>query len=152
MTFRIRATIAAEPLLSGCVAGVPVSVVNHEDSPCGQKRSSIARSVAMLLGILLLSGCISGVPVTITNNSASLLTQVTVSGKDFSESAGSIQPGGTETIRVRPRRETGVKVAFEANGQHYGSSTETTIENDTVNTVAVTVAEDLSISIDMIVR
>jgi hypothetical protein len=124
-------------------------VGNH---PAARKVFSIALSGAGLLGLLLLSGCVSGVPVTIANHSATLLTQVTVSGKDFNESAGSIQPGGTETIHVRPRRETGIKVAFEANGQHYASSTETTIENDTVNTVAVTVADDLSISIETNLR
>jgi uncharacterized protein YggE len=107
---------------------------------------------AAIAAVLLLAGCVSGVPVSVTNHSASELRQVTVSGTGFSERIGTIAAGATETVRVRPRAETAVKVAFEVDGERYSAITEGEIENDDVNTVAVTVADDLSISMETQLR
>lgn len=96
---------------------------------------------------LLLSGCVSGVPVNIANQSASDLTDVVVSGNGFSESVGTIRAGGSATVRVRPKGESGVKVAFEVNGQRYHGIEDGYIENDNLYTVDVTVDADFSISI-----
>jgi len=75
------------------------------------------RIFPMIVGAALLSGCISGVPVSIENQSSSDLTQVVVSGKGFSESVGTVRAGASELVRIHPRVETTVKVAFAVDGQ-----------------------------------
>ena len=101
----------------------------------------------MIFGAALLSGCISGVPVSIENQSSSDLNEVVVSGKDFSESVGTVRAGGSELVHVHPRGETGVKVAFVVDGQRYSGTLEGTIENDNVNTIKATVSPDFSVSV-----
>jgi hypothetical protein len=105
------------------------------------------RIFPIIVGAALLSGCISGVPVSIENQSSSDLTGVVVSGKDFSESVGTVRAGGSELVHIHPRGETKVKVAFAVDGQRYSGTLEGTIENDNVNTVKATVSADFSISV-----
>ena len=109
----------------------------------------VNRIAALLLAafVLLLGGCVSGVPVAITNNSSSKLTHVSVTGKGFSVSVRSIAAGATETIRIRPREATTVRVAFEADGQRFSATTENEIENDDINTVVATFGEDHNLTI-----
>lgn len=105
------------------------------------------RVLLATLVAMLLSGCVSGVPVNIDNQSSSDLTNVVVSGNGFSESVGTIRASSSATVRVRPKGESGVKVAFEVNGQRYYGIEDGYIENDTLYTVDVTVGADFSISI-----
>ena len=111
------------------------------------------RMLLIAILVALLSGCISGIPVTIDNRSAVQLTNVVVSGKGFSESVGSIAPGGKAQVRVRPRVQTAVKVAFEAAGRRYSGSTATDdIENDNMYTVEAVVDPEFSISVSTPLR
>jgi hypothetical protein len=110
------------------------------------------RTLLVIAVAVLLSGCVSGVPVSIANQSSSDLTNVVVSGKGFSESVGTIRAGGSAIVRVRPKGESGVKVAFEVNGQRYFATDPDFIENDNVNTVEATVDADFSIVIKTSVR
>lgn len=110
------------------------------------------RLLALALPALLLAGCVSGVPVSVTNHSSAELTHVTVAGKGFSENVGRIAAGATETIRVRPRVATSIKVAFEAAGHHYSATTEGEIENDDVNVIVATFGEDMSLAIETRLR
>jgi hypothetical protein len=105
-----------------------------------------------IVAAALLSGCISGVPVSIENQSSSDLTQVVVSGKGFSESVGTVRAGASELVRIHPRVETAVKVAFAVDGQRYSGILQGTIENDNVNTIKATVSADLSISVSAELR
>jgi len=105
------------------------------------------RTLQVVAIALLLSSCISGVPVNIDNQSASDLTNVVVSGKGFSESVGTIPPGGKAVVHVRPKGESGVKLAFEVNGQRYSALEEAYIENDSLYVVDVTVDADFSVAI-----
>jgi len=105
------------------------------------------RTFPIIVGAAFLSGCISGVPVSIENQSSSDLTQVVVSGKGFSESVGTIRAGGSEFVRIHPRIETAVKVAFAVGGQRYSGTLQGTIENDNVNTIKATVSPDYSVSV-----
>lgn len=119
----------------------------------GLSGTGMKRRITGILGAaLLLAGCVSGVPVSVTNHSATPLKNVVVSGKGFSEQVGTIAAGATETIRVRPREETKIKVAFEAGEHRYSSATETEIENNDLYIVVVTVAPDLTISVETPLR
>ena len=118
-------------------------------------RSSMLRRLRLFVfavPTLLLAGCISGVPVSVTNHSSAELTHVTVTGKGISEDVGRIAAGATETIRVRPREATTIKVAFEAAGHRYSATTEGEIENDDVNVIVATFGEDMSLSIEARLR
>ena len=103
------------------------------------------RTLQVVAVAVLLSGCISGVPVNIDNQSASDLTNVVVSGNGFSESAGTIRAGDKAVVRVRPKGESGVKLAFEVNGQRYSALEQTYIENDNTYIVDVTVDAEFSV-------
>lgn len=106
-----------------------------------------AAFAALVVAALLLAGCVSGVPVAVSNKSTAQLEHVVVSGEGFSVKVGSVAPGATETVRIRPRGETSVKVTFQLGGQRYSAITEGTIANDDVNTVEAVVNEDLSITL-----
>lgn len=110
------------------------------------------RALLPFVAAVLLSGCVSGVPVSIANQSAADLTDVVVSGNGFSESVGTIQAGGSARLYVRPKGESGIKVAFEVNGQRYHGIDDGYIENDTLYTVDVTVDADFYISIKTSLR
>lgn len=103
---------------------------------------------------LLLAGCISGVPVSIANGSDKPLENVVVSGEGFRESVGTIRPGNTETVFVRPRHETIVRISFDVGGQDYSarSSDDSMIENDDVNRVDVKVGADFSVAVNVDLR
>jgi hypothetical protein len=115
---------------------------------------SAARMAALLGAIVLLAGCISGVPVIIENKSDKTLEHVVVTGIGFKENVGTIAPGATETVTVRPRSETGVAIAFEVDGQNYSAQSpeDGTIENDDVNRVEVLVDEDLTTTVVIALR
>ena len=105
-----------------------------------------------MVGAALMSGCMSGVPVSIENQSASDLTNVVVSGKGFSESVGTIRAGARETVHVRPKGESGIKVTFEADGQRYHGIEDGYIENDDLYTVKITVDASFSVAIETNLR
>ena len=109
--------------------------------------SGVRLGLVLIIAATLLAGCISGVPVSIENQSPSDLTDVVVSGKGFSESVGRVRAGGSELVRIHPRGETQVKVAFAVDGQRYSGTLESTIDNDNVNTVKATVGADFSVSV-----
>lgn len=112
-----------------------------------------SRSMLTLVFSTLLAGCVSGVPVSIDNQSSSDLANVVVSGNGFSESVGTIRAGGSAIVRVRPKGESGVRVAFEANGQrYYGSIEDGYIENNDLYTVKATVDAGFSIVIETSLR
>jgi hypothetical protein len=110
-------------------------------------RRGASRLAALAACLLLLAACSSGVRVSIANHSAYALTDITISGRGFAESLSSLPAGGSEVLHVRPRGESGVKVSFAANGERH-SSMSGFDENELLSAVSITVAEDLSISID----
>lgn len=106
----------------------------------------IARTIALAMVVALLQGCASGDPVKVVNHSATELTNVVVSGSGFSQSFGTIPPGGAETLRVRPRGETGLRIVFEANGRSYSSAREA-LQDDHLERAEITIGADHSILI-----
>jgi hypothetical protein len=117
-------------------------------SPSARVVALLRRSLVLACTCIALSGCINGIPVSVTNHSRATLSNAVVSGSGFSESLGTISPGGTETVRVRPRGQTQVKIAFEVDGQRYSSTTVDYIENDEVHGLRVGVDADFTISIE----
>jgi hypothetical protein len=98
--------------------------------------------------LALLSGCAPGVPVSIANHSSHTLENVVVSGAGFSESAGAIGAGNTETVYVRPKGASSFKIAFDVDGQRYSSRSADPDSENPVSRVAATIDADLSITIE----
>jgi hypothetical protein len=73
----------------------------------------------MAFAMALLLGCSQGVPIAITNQSGRVLQDVTVSGSGFNRHISSIPAGKTATLRVDPKGETGVAIAFDLGGQKF---------------------------------
>src|SRR5260221_12752172 len=91
------------------------------------------------------AGCDRGTVITITNRSPVVLTDVVVSGSGFSERVDSIAPGTERKLAVRARGESGVRIAFEAAGQHIDTPEQGYFEAGSPYTVAVTVGPDLKV-------
>ena len=108
---------------------------------------AVARAAVLALLLALLQGCASGQPVKVMNKSATPLVNVVVSGEGFSEKFGTIPPGGAETLRIRPRGETGLRIEFEVDGRRYTSS-HPALEEDHLERAEITIQADHSISIE----
>jgi hypothetical protein len=89
-----------------------------------QRRPIPARPVSLKNNVLafimaLLLGCSRGVPIAIANQSGRVLQNVTVSGSGFNQRISSIPAGETATLRVHPKGETGVAIAFDSGGKKF---------------------------------
>jgi hypothetical protein len=105
------------------------------------------RIAALLVAVVALSGCAPGTPVVVINHSPVPLTDVVVTGSGFSQTVGTIPAGQAETVHVRPRGETGLRITFEANGKRYSSGRDA-LEEDHLERAEITVGLDYSIHID----
>ncbi len=57
--------------------------------------------------------------ITIANESAGEVTGVVLRGEDFEKAVGSIGPGGSKAVVVRPPNESGLDLRFVASGKEY---------------------------------
>ena len=110
-------------------------------------RSLLAFALVALIALILATGSPRDPFVTIHNRSEQRLENVRVWGTGFSETIPRIHSGERVVLRVSPRGESGLGLAFEA-----GSAQRTFPERgrfDAVSgyAVVVDVAPDLSVSI-----
>jgi hypothetical protein len=103
--------------------------------------------VIILAAVVALVACSRAPVVTITNRAPVALTNIVVSGSGFTQRVDNIAVGGERSLTVRPRGESGVRIAFEAGGQHFDSGEQGYFEGSGGYRVAVTVASDLKISV-----
>lgn len=108
--------------------------------------------ISILAWVVALAGCSSSPVVTITNHSPVALTNVVVSGSGFSERIESIAAGAEHRVTVRPRGESGLRVAFDAGSQHIDVDDLAYIEASGGYGVAVTVQSDLKVSVSLDLR
>src|SRR5438105_4465473 len=82
-------------------------------------RRIIARLKGLVptMAVVALVGCSRAPVVTITNRSTNVLANVIVSGSGFSNRIESIGAGAESRLTVRPRGESGLRIAFDACGQ-----------------------------------
>jgi len=105
-----------------------------------------------LATIVALAGCSRAPVVTITNRSTNTLANVVVTGSGFSNRIDSIAAGAEQRLTVHPRGESGVRVAFDADGQHIDTGEQGYFEAGGGYRVAVTVAQDLKVSVSSDLR
>ena len=99
-----------------------------------------------------LAGCSRAPVVTITNRSTNALANVVLSGTGFSNRIDSIAAGAETRITVHPRGESGIRIAFDADGQHVDSGDQGYFEAGGGYRVAITVAPDLKVSVSSDLR
>jgi len=92
--------------------------IAHQREPTHERSVRLKNNVLAFVMALLL-GCSQGVPIAITNQSGRVLQDVTVSGSGFNQHISSIPAGKTATLRVDPKGETGVAIAFDLGGQKF---------------------------------
>jgi hypothetical protein len=108
----------------------------------------IGISVLGLGSTMALSGCTRGANLSIVNRSSTELTNVVATGSGFTQAIGSIPAGQQHSISVRPRSESGVKLDFDANGQHFTSAPQGYFEGGSSAKVTAIVAPDFTVAVD----
>lgn len=77
----------------------------------------LAHLAAMVL--LGLTACFRRPEVTGGNNSGVVITDVVISGSGFTQKLGDIRCGGSAKAAVRPTADSGLRLAFGANGSRH---------------------------------
>ena len=100
----------------------------------------------------MVAGCSRAPVVTITNLSTNALANVIVYGSGFTNRIDKIAAGAESRITVHPRGESGVRIAFDAGGQHIDATERGYFEAGGGYRVAVTVGPDLKVSTSSTLR
>ena len=103
------------------------------------------------LSLLLLSGvpgCSRHPQVTVRNNSGVTITNVVISGHGFSEKLRDIVPGGSERAALRPTADSGLRLAFDANGTRHSPPENGYLEASPHYRVTAIVAADFSVKVE----
>ena len=102
--------------------------------------------IVLFLAALLCAGCSRGARVTVVNASGAELKNVVASGSGFSVSIGTIAPGDERRVYVQPAGESGLRLAFDANGKQFTSVPDVYLESSSNYKVKATVAPDFSVT------
>lgn len=105
-----------------------------------------------LLIVLGLPGCSRHPQVTVRNQSGVTITNVVISGAGFSEKLGDIVAGGSAKAAVRPTSDSGLRVAFDANGKRLHPPEDGYLEASPHYRVTATVAPDFSVKVESSIK
>lgn len=95
----------------------------------------------------MFAACSKAPVFTLTNHSTSVLTNIVVSGDGFAQRIDRLEPGSDSKFTVHPADETGVRLAFEANGRLIETAEAGYVRGKSSYRVNVNVAADLSTSV-----
>lgn len=95
-----------------------------------------------------MAGCSRHPQVTVRNNSGVTITNVVISGSGFSEKLSDIVPGGSDRAAVRPTADSGLRIAFDANGTRHSPPEDGYLEASPHYRVTATVAADFSVKVE----
>jgi hypothetical protein len=101
--------------------------------------------VALALSVV---SCSRGPVVTIRNDSGGELQNVVISGSGFSENIGTLPPAATHSFSPRVRGESGIRVQFDAAGEHHDSGEQDYFEAGEPYRVSVTVDQQIKVAVD----
>lgn len=99
--------------------------------------------IGILLGLMAWTGVLDSPTVYIRNASSHELTDIVLTGRGFTETLPRLAAGDTAPVEVHPRGESGLAVAFTANGQRLEHELDTYLENMGMYQVAVVVTPEL---------
>ena len=109
----------------------------------------------LLILFFLLAVVACGHPTArIRNDSAVKLQNVHITAQGFEVTIPELQSGESRLIPIKPRGESGVGVAFDANGRHIEVPAQGYIENDSMYVVDITVTPSLTVVVrtDLVAR
>ena len=96
--------------------------------------------------LLLLTGC--GHPsVRIRNDSDITIRNVTLTGRGFERHVPRLAAGETWDVTVDPQGESGVAVAFDANGRHIAVPEQGYFEDDSAYSVEISISRTLAVNV-----
>lgn len=102
--------------------------------------------------VVALAGCSRAPHVTITNRSTNVLANVVVTGSGFTNRIDSIAVGAETKFTVHPRGDSGIRITFDAAGQHIDSGDNGYFEGSGGYMVAVTVEPNLKVLVSSKLR
>ena len=105
-----------------------------------------------LAGVFLLAGCSNGPVVTITNHSSVTLSNMLISGSGFTNGVEPMAPNSQFKLAVHPQGETGLRVAFDAAGQHIDSGEQGYFESGNAYHCAVAINSNLQVTVSSDLR
>ncbi len=104
------------------------------------------QGILLLLVCSLLAACSRDTQLTVFNESSSTLTNVVASGSVFSQSLSPLAPGAQQQVAITPGGESGLKLAFDADGQHFAPPEQGYFENG--YSVSAIIAPDYTATVD----
>jgi hypothetical protein len=110
------------------------------------------RVLIAFVAVLAWTGCSRETDLSVVNRSSRVITNVVVSGFGFSERIASLSAGSERRLSVHPRGDSGVRVAFDADGQHVDVGEQGYFEAGGAYRVAVTVEPDLKVTVSSQLR
>jgi hypothetical protein len=99
-------------------------------------------------GLAGFAGCSRHPEVTVRNHSGVTITEVEISGTGFSKKLGDIGPGHHAKTAVSPAADSGLRVAFDANGQGHSPPEDGYLEASPHCRVTATVAPDFTVKVE----
>ena len=94
-----------------------------------------------------LAGCSRAPTVTVANRATVTLSNVVISGSGFSNRIESIAAGVDHTLTIHPSGDSGLRLVFDAGGQHIDSAEQGYFEAGSGYRVKATVDTNLSVSV-----
>lgn len=107
-------------------------------------------SVITFIGCLIAGACgfFGEARVTVVNHTNVEVRNVVLSGRGFSVGVRTIPPGQSAEVKVQPRGESGVAVAFDANGRRVTAPLQGYVESHDGYRVRVEIKPDFSVNVD----
>jgi hypothetical protein len=103
--------------------------------------------IASLLAAFLV-GCSDHPVITVTNHSSTTLENLVISGSGFSEHIGSLSSGAHRSFSPHPKGESGLRVAFDALGEHHTTAEQGYFEGFGGYRVSVSIDAHLKVTVD----
>jgi hypothetical protein len=103
--------------------------------------------ISALAALMALTGCSDAPVITISNRASVAISNVVVSGSGFSARVDVIPIGADHKLKVYPRGESGIRLAFDADGRHVNSEEQGYFESTGGYRVSVTVQPDMKVSV-----
>ena len=113
---------------------------------------SVRSRLLLAFAPVLLGGCSDTTPVSVENRAGVEIQSVVVSANGFERRLGDLAPGTTSTVQVRPTGESGLRIAFRANGKQISLPPSGYFEGGGWYVVTVVVTPDLKASVDSDLR
>ncbi len=109
--------------------------------------AAIATLGIIAIGFWLVAQGFLGHPtITIVNDSPSALSDIVIRGEGWSRELSDISPGASAAVVVKPNGESGLEIAFSADGKRFTKNDLAYIERNGGYCVAITICDDMEIT------